>query len=121
MKEDVKKYVSACQVCAQAKSEHCRLPGLLQLLPIPERAWHTVSMDFIEGLPKSKSFDTILVVIDKLTKYAHFIPLSQPYTTMSVAQTFLTHICKLHGLPQIIISNRDKVFTSTVWQELLQN
>jgi len=73
MKNTVKDYVANCVVCAQAKSEHCKLPGLLHPLPVPPSAWHTISLDFIEGLPKSKSYDTILVVIDKLTKYAHFI------------------------------------------------
>jgi hypothetical protein len=118
MKEDISKYISTCEVCAKAKSEHCRLPGLLEPLPIPDQAWHTISLEFIEGLPKSKSFTTILVVIDKLTKYAHFIPISHPYTAMSVAQQFLNNIYKLHGLPRTIISDRDKIFTSTLWKEL---
>jgi hypothetical protein len=118
MKESIKHYISACEVCAKAKTEHSRLPGLLHPLPIPKKAWQTISLDFIEGLPKSKSYNTILVVIDKLTKYAHFIPLSHPYTAMTVAQQFLNHIYKLHGLPEVIISDRDKIFTSTLWQEL---
>ena len=75
---------------------------------------------FIEGLPKSKSFDTILVVIDKLTKYTHFICLAHPYTALSVAQAFLANVYKLHGMPSIIISNRDKIFTSALWQELFR-
>lgn len=115
MKEDIKKYVSGCEVCAKAKSEHSKLPSLLQPLTTPEHAWHTISLDFIEGQPKSKSFNAIIVVIDKLTKYAHFIAISHPYTTMSVAQHFINHIYKLHGLPRVIISDRDKVFTSTLW------
>lgn len=120
MRKDIQDYVAKCEVCAQAKSEHCRLPGLLQPLPIPPTAWHTISLDFIEGLPKSKNFDTILVVIDKLTKYAHFICLSHPYTATTVAQAFLTNIYKLHGMPTVIISDRDRIFTSTLWQELFK-
>lgn len=120
MKQDVKDYISACEVCAQAKPEHNRLPGLLQPLPIPEFAWHTISLDFIEGLPKSKTYDTILVVIDKLTKYAHFICLAHPYTAITVAQAFLANVYKLHGMPSVIISDRDKVFTSAFWQELFK-
>ena len=120
MKQYVKDYINACEVCAQAKPEHCRLPGLLQPLLVPTHAWHTISLDFIEGLPKSKTFDTILVVIDKLTKYAHFICLAHPYTALSVAQAFINHIYKLHGLPSIIISDRDRVFTSALWQELFK-
>jgi hypothetical protein len=82
MKQDITDYVNKCQVCQQAKSEHSKLPGLLQPLPVPTEAWQIVSLDFIEGLPKSSKFDTILVVIDKFTKYAHFIPCLthiQPY------------------------------------------
>lgn len=120
MRKDIQDYVAKCEVCAQAKSEHCRLPGLLQPLPIPPTAWHTISLDFIEDLPKSKNFDTILVVIDKLTKYAHFICLSHPYTATTVAQAFLTNIYKLHGMPTVIISDRDRIFTSTLWQELFK-
>jgi len=120
MKQDVKDYISACEVCAQAKPEHSKLPGLLQPLPIPQFAWHTISLYFIEGLPKSKTFDTILVVIDKLTKYAHFICLAHPYTAITVAQAFLANIYKLHGMPSVIISDRDRVFTSAFWQELFK-
>ena len=120
MKQYIKDYISTCEVCAQAKLEHCRLLGLWQPLPIPQHAWHTISLDFIEGLPKSKTFDTILVVIDKLTKYAHFIPLSHPYTALTIAQTFVSNIYKLHGLPSIIISGRDRVFTSALWQKLFK-
>lgn len=114
MKQDIQDYVSACEVCAQGKAEHCKLPGLLQPLPVPPSAWHTISLDFIDGLPKSKSYDTILVVVDKLTKYAHFLCLSHPYTAYSDAQLFLSNIYKLHGLPFVIISDRDKIFTSTL-------
>ena len=120
MKQDIQQYISQCQVCSQAKSEHCRIPGLLQPLPVPLQAWHTISLDFIDGLPKSKSYDTILVVIDKISKYAHFIPLAHPYTAMSVAQLFLNHVYKLHGLPTMIISDRDRVFTSNLWKELFR-
>lgn len=120
LKQYVKDYITACEVCTQAKPEHCCLPGLLQPLPIPPDVWHTVSLDFIEGLPKSKSFDTILVVIDKLTKYAHFICLAHRYTALTVAQVFLANIYKLHGMPSVIISDRDRVFTSTLCQELFK-
>jgi len=120
MNQYIKDYISTCEVCAQAKPEHCRLPGLLQPLPVPQHAWHTTNLDFIEGLPKSKTFDTILVVIDKLTKYAHFIPLSHPYIALTIAQTFVSNIYKLHGLPSIIISGRDRVFTSALWQKLFK-
>jgi hypothetical protein len=110
--------MQACQVCQQAKVEHVRSPGLLQPLPVPSQAWTMVSLDFIEGLPKSGGFDVILVVIDKFSKYAHFIPMSHPYTTLSVAQPYFNNIYKLYRLPEALISDRDKVFTSTLWKEL---
>jgi len=72
LKASVHSYVQACSVCQQAKTEHVKSPGLLQPLPIPTQPWSTISMDFIEGLPKSGGFDVILVVVDKFTKYAHF-------------------------------------------------
>lgn len=120
MKQDVLHYVSACQVCQQAKSEHVKLPGRLQPLPIPPSAWHTISLDFIEGLPNSNRFNVILVVIDKLTKFGHFIPLKHPFTAASIAQLFMDNVYKLHGMPQVIISDRDKVFVSSFWQRLFK-
>lgn len=77
-------------------------------------------MDFIEGLPLSNKKDVILVVIDKFSKYAHFMTLSHPFTALQVAQTYLNSVYKLHGLPTAIISDKDKIFTSSVWQELFK-
>ena len=75
-------------------------------------------MDFVESLPKSNSKDTILVVVDRLSKYAYFIPLKHPYTALSVTQAFLDNIYRLHGLPTTIVSDRDKIFISHFWKEL---
>ncbi len=77
-------------------------------------------MDFIEALPLSKGKNTILVVVDKLTKYAHFNSMAHPYTTQDVAKVFFDSIYKLHGLPEGIISDRDKIFTSHFWQDLFK-
>lgn len=120
LKSSVTTYAQACQICQQAKSEHVKLPGLLQPLPVPEQTWSTVSLDFIEGLPKSGQYDVILVVIDKFSKYGHFIPLAHPYSSLKVAQLYLDNVYKLHGLPQAIISDRDRIFISNVWQELFR-
>ena len=120
LKDTVKKYVAACTVCQQAKVEHVKSPGLLQPLPVPTAAWQVVCMDFIEGLPNSHNKTVILVVIDKFSKYAHFIPMSHPYTALQVAQAFLNQVYKLHGLPSAIVSDRDRVFISRVWQELFR-
>ena len=77
-------------------------------------------MDFIKGLPKSNGKDVIIVVVDRLSKYAHFMALSHPYSAVTVAQLFLTHIFKLHGLPSSIISDRDPIFVSSFWEELFK-
>lgn len=77
-------------------------------------------MDFIEGLPSSQGKNAIFVVVDRLTKYAHFCPLSHPYTAATIAQVFVENIFKLHGVPQSIDSDRDKVFTSNFWKELFR-
>jgi hypothetical protein len=120
MKQTMQHYVQQCQVCQQAKIEHIRQPGLLQPLPVPSQAWEIVSLDFIEGLPSSDRFNAILVVIDKFTKYGHFIPIHHPYTALQIAKIYLDNIYKLHGLPQYMISDRDPIFTSLVWQQLFK-
>ena len=79
-----------------------------------------VCLDFIEGLPISYKHDVILVVIDKFTKYGQFIALAHPFIALQVAQAYMANIYKLHGLPESIISDRDRVFTSKVWQELFR-
>jgi transposase InsO family protein len=120
MKTDVREFVSSCLTCQQAKPDRACLPGLLQPLPVPAAAWEVLSLDFIEGLPRSKHCDCILVVIDSFTKYAHFIPLSHPFTAAGVAQLFLNHVYRLHGLPTAIVSDRDRIFTSAFWRELFR-
>jgi hypothetical protein len=92
----------------------------LKPFKVPPEAWHTVSLDFVEGLPVSGKYDTILVVIDKFTKYGHFIPLKHPFTAAAVAQLFLDNVYKLHSMPTVVISDRDKVFTSAFWQNLFR-
>jgi hypothetical protein len=110
MKAEVSAFIKQCPTCQRNKSENIPYPGLLQPLPIPDMAWQHVTMDFIEDLPKSNGHDTILVVVDKLTKYAHFIPLSHPFTTRTIVQLFIDNVFKLHGLPLVIITDRDMIF-----------
>ncbi|GJW21472.1 putative mitochondrial protein [Tanacetum coccineum] len=95
-------------------------PGLLQPLPIPQQIWQDVSMDFIDGLPVSNGKTVIMVVVDRLSKYAHFVSMAHPYTAVQVAGLFLDNIYKLHGLPKTIVSDRDKVFTSLFWKSLFK-
>jgi len=120
LKRTVKDFVSVCTICIQAKPDRSRYPGLLAPLPVPTEAWQVISMDFIEGLPTSASSNCIMVIVDKLTKYAHFVPLHHPFNAQKVAQAFLDHVFKLHGMPVQIISDRDPIFTSQFWRELFR-
>lgn len=86
--------------------------GLLQPLPLPNQVWEELTMDFIEGLPKSNVMDIILVVVDRLSKYAHFIPLKDPFNARLVAELFIKEVVRLHGIPKFIVSYHNKVFMS---------
>ncbi|XP_026417003.1 uncharacterized protein LOC113312466 [Papaver somniferum] len=108
MKKDILLFVSTCDVCQRHKGEHTFPAGLLQPLPIPDHAWQHISMDFIEGLPMSERKSIILFVVDRLTKYIHFIGLHHPYTAASVAREFLSNVFKLHGLPASIVYGETK-------------
>jgi len=112
MKQDVENFVKQCTICQHAKHSLQHPMGLLQPLPIPQGVWQNLTMDFIEGLPKSEGCSVILVIVDRLTKYAHFLPVKHPYTAATIAQLFMDHVVKLHGLPASIVSDRDSIFVS---------
>ena len=119
MKKQVVEYLARCLECQQIKAEHQHPAGLLQPLPIPEWKWETISMDFITGLPRTKKGnDLIMVVVDKLSKAAHFIPVQSTYKAVQIAHLFMQNVFHLHGLPKVIISDRDVKFTSTFWRTL---
>jgi hypothetical protein len=115
LKTDVQRFVEECLVCQQNKVETIKTPGLLQPLAIPSQRWEEVSMDFIIGLPKSEGKSVIMVIVDRLTKYAHFCALSHPFKASTVATTFMEIVQKLHGSPKIIVSDRDPIFTGHFW------
>ena len=110
LKQDVENFVKQCMVCQQAKHDHTHPAGLLQPLPIPEGAWQDISLDFIEGLPMSHNSNVILVIVDRFTKYAHFLPLKHPFTASQVAKLLLDSMIKLHGVPKTMVSDHDRVF-----------
>ncbi|GJR92882.1 retrotransposable element Tf2 [Tanacetum coccineum] len=92
MKKPVKQVVSQCDICHRNKTELAAYPALLEPLPIPQKVWEDISIDFIDGLPMSSGKTMILVVVDKLSKYAHFIPMSHPYAATQVDQLILDHM-----------------------------
>nr|GEW52061.1 putative reverse transcriptase domain-containing protein [Tanacetum cinerariifolium] len=112
----VKQVVRECDVCHREKPILSTYPGLLKPLPIPEKIWSSISMDFIEKLPNSHGKTVILVVVDRLSKYAHFIAMQHPFTASTVAQVFLENVYRLYGMPDSIVSDRDKIFLTHFWQ-----
>nr|XP_009801581.1 PREDICTED: uncharacterized protein LOC104247310 [Nicotiana sylvestris] len=113
-------FVSKYETCQKVKTENVHPAGLLQPLPIPEFPRQDIAMDFIERLFSSSQKNAILVIIDRFTKYGHFLALKHPYTAKDVANLFLKEIYKLHGLPKTILSDRDPIFTSHFWQQLFK-
>lgn len=99
-------FISKCDVCQRHKCDATVSPGLLHQLPILDGVWTDICLDFIEGLPTSKGKDVILVVVDRLSKYYHFMSRSHPYTAQFVAQSFLNNVFKLHVIPISITNGR---------------
>ena len=116
----VKAFLRSYDVCHRFKSDSMRLTGLLQPLSIPERVWTEISMDFINALPPSNGHTVGMVVVDRLSKYAHFVPMKHPYTTAIMAQAFVSQIIRLHGIPFSIDSDKDPIFLSSSLQALFK-
>jgi hypothetical protein len=91
-------------------------PGLIHPLHIPDQKWEEISMDFIEGLPMSDGKDTIFVLVDRLTKYAHFMEVRKSDSTKKIADVFCKNIYKLHGFSKVIVSDRDAKFKGKFWR-----
>jgi hypothetical protein len=119
MKRDVAEYVALCDTCQRVQAKHQRPTGLLQLLKILEWKWEEISMDFIVGLPCTQSgYDSIWVIVDRLTKVAHFILVKTTYIGAKLAELYMLRIVCLHGVLKRIVSDRDSQFTSKFWEKL---
>jgi hypothetical protein len=121
MKREITEYIAKCMECQKVKAEHRHLTGLLHPFPIPEWKWEVVTMDFITGLARtSKQHDSIMVVVDNLTKDAHFIPLKTTHKAADVVDIFLKEVVRLHGIPKTIVFDRYPKFTSNFWKGLFK-
>jgi hypothetical protein len=119
MKKEVVDFIARCLECQKVKAEHRHPAGLLQPLPIPEWKWEVVTMDFITKLPRTnKQHDSIMVVMDTLTKSAHFIPVKFTHREANIVDVYMKEIAKLHGITKTIVSDRDPNFTSKFWKGL---
>ena len=116
----VESYVRSCDTCARNKVVRHAPFGLLSPLPIPTRPWSSVSLDWITDLPPSHYHDAVLVVVDRLTKMAVFIPTTKSMSAADVAALFLREVVRVHGLPDSLISDRDPIFTSHFWRRLIE-
>ena len=119
MKKEIIAYVSRCDTYSRVKVDHLKPAGLLQPLSIPGWKWEEISMDFIVGLPPTqRGFDSIWVIVDHLTKSAHFILVSTCYRPHQYAELYVTHIIHLHGVPRTIMSDRGSQFIACFWEHL---
>ncbi|KAH0672805.1 hypothetical protein KY290_025037 [Solanum tuberosum] len=117
MKKDIAKFVSSCHSCQQVKAEHQRPGALTQDIEIPTWKWEEINMDFVVGLPKARRvFDSVWVVVDRMTKSAHFLPVKTTYGAEEYAKLYIHELVRLHGIPLSILSDRGAQFTSHFWK-----
>ena len=121
IKEDIKRFIKDCHTCQRTKVVRHAPYGLLQSNKAPDRPWKSIAMAFITDLPKSEASDTILVVINRLTKISHFIQCSKDLDAWHFTILFMKEIVRLHGLPHDIITDRGTLFTSDLWKETRGN
>ena len=114
----MEQYIKSCVTCQQNRTEFRREVRLLKPLPISTKCWKNVSMDFVTHLPESKGFDSIMVVVDRVRKMAHFVPTQDTATTQKIGQLYFDKVVKHQGMQKSIISDRDLKFTSCFWRAL---
>ncbi|KAI3792250.1 hypothetical protein L2E82_06124 [Cichorium intybus] len=117
MKRDVGHFVENCLTCLQVKANHQKPYGAVQPLTVPKKKWDEITMDFITKLPRTpRGYDSIWVIVDRLTKSAHFIPIREDFQVSKLAEIYTREVVKRHGVPTSIISDRDSRFNSHFWQ-----
>jgi hypothetical protein len=119
MKREAARYVSECDTCRKVKADYMKPEGLLQPPSIPGWKWEDISMDFIVGLPMTaRKFDSIWVIVDRLSKSAHFIPVHTNYNVQKYARIYNDRVLCLHGVPRMIISDQGSQFVTRFWEQL---
>jgi hypothetical protein len=120
MKVDIAKYVAECDTCHRVKASHLKSAGVLQPLTIPLWKWDDISMDFIVGLPlTARKKDSIWVIVDRLTKTAHFIAVHTTYSIQDYAELYIDQIMRLHKIPKTIVSDRGTQFMARFWDHCM--
>ena len=120
MRETIKRYVKNCDTCQRSKAVRHAPYGLLQPNEVPDQPWRSIAIDFITDLPESDGYDTILVVIDRLTKMSHFISCKKDLDARQFTTLFMQHIVRLHGIPRDIITDRGSLFTSELCKQITE-
>jgi hypothetical protein len=119
---EIARYVARCDTCRRVKAIHMEAAGPLQSLPIPTWKWEDISMDFIMGLPRTaKGYDSVWVIIDRLTKIAHFLLVKTYYPVLTYAELYIARVLSLHGVLKTIVSDRGPQFVSKFWEELYKS
>ncbi len=116
--KDIKKFCASCKACQTTKRYSKKQHGLLHQLPIPDKPWSRISMDFIGPFPESLGKNYLWVAMCQLTSQVHLVPVNTTTKTLELTYEFLSHVVRLHGLPTSIVSDRDTKFTSLFWMEL---
>lgn len=118
MRKDTERYVANCHTCRRTKATRHAPHGVLRPLPVPHQPWQDISIDFVTGLPTSNGFDSICVIVDRLTKQRHLVPCLSTINAEELASLFLSNVFRLHGLPKTIVSDRGPQFAARFWKHL---